>query len=137
MILGVGTDIVATERIKKLLEQFGPRFVTRILTEHERDRWEEHAQGDDGAALQYFARRFAAKEAVAKALGTGIGASASFQDIEVRSRASGQPVVTLTGAAKTTLSQRAGANKTAIHLSLADEKDTAIAFAVIEENLVA
>lgn len=87
MIVGTGIDIVELERIKAILER-NPRFQDRILTEYERDTFNQ-LKGQ--RQIEFLAGRFAAKEALAKALGTGIGKHLSFQDIEIRNEPSGKP----------------------------------------------
>jgi len=112
-VIAVGTDILAIPRIEQVLSRQGQRFVERILTPTER---EEFVASKQPARL--LAKRFAAKEAVAKALGTGIGRGVSFQDIEVRHDDFGAPLVVLSGGAEE-VARRRGASGVA--LSLADE----------------
>lgn len=124
MIAGVGVDLVEITRIRHSLERFGERFARKILSSDELVRF---ADRPDQSA--WLAKRFAAKEAVAKALGTGMRAGVHFCQIEVSSKRSGAPVVTLSGAAE------ARANKlevTNIHISISDEREHAIAFVVLE-----
>lgn len=120
MIIGIGCDIVKVTRIQRLIEKVGDKFLSRIYTQ------KEIAMGlklpkEKGYA--YFAKRFAAKEAVSKALGTGIGEVVSFLDIEIQSAPNGKPLVILAP-------QRLAELK--VHLSLADEDDLAIAYAIAE-----
>lgn len=124
MILGVGTDIVAIERIAAALERHGERFRARVLTGAER-----RVFTDAAAEARWFAKRYAAKEAVAKAFGTGIGAQLSFQDIIVGREASGRPTLSFTGDGAA-LAARLGVR--AAHLSLSDEQAMAVAFVVLE-----
>jgi len=86
MIYGIGTDLVNIDRIKKILSKNRDGFVKRVLSEHEQALFANKA---DSAA--YCAKRFAAKEAFAKALGTGIGKTVSFQDLTVRNNENGKP----------------------------------------------
>jgi holo-[acyl-carrier protein] synthase len=92
-ILGIGIDIVETERIRQMLTRHGDHFLERIFTSDERQYC---AAMRDPAP--FFAARFAAKEAVAKAFGTGIGAEVEWRDIEVQRAATGKPSVALSGA---------------------------------------
>ena len=92
MVIGIGTDIVQIDRIAKVLERQGDKFTQRILTLTEQ---QEFARLDNGVA--FLAKRFAAKEAVAKALGTGIGHGVSFQDITVINDNKGAPAISLSG----------------------------------------
>ncbi len=120
MIIGIGTDIISLERIEYALEAFGGKFLQRILTEKERHYIIEINNKENKVA--FLAKRFAAKEAVSKALGTGIGEDLSFQDIEVSNNSEGKPLVSV--------KKFPGV---IVHLSLSDEKEgLAIAFAVAE-----
>ena len=92
MIFGIGIDVVEVERISSSMTEFGERFASRVFTETER----EYCERQKRPAMHY-AARFAAKEAVAKALGTGIGKELAWLDVEVKRRDSGEPEVTLTG----------------------------------------
>ena len=92
MIIGIGSDIVDIRRIEQTLERFGARFLERIYTETERRKAESRA----GAAATY-AKRFAAKEACAKALGTGFRKGVFFRDLGVVNLAGGKPTLALTG----------------------------------------
>lgn len=122
MILGVGTDIVQRERIERSLHRWGDRFARRILSARELEIFHEHHQ-----PTAYLAKRFAGKEAAAKALGTGIG-KVSWQDISIVNDRAGMPVLELTGPALALFTARGAGN---IHVSLADEKDYALAFVVL------
>lgn len=124
MIVGVGTDLVDVRRIAQLQQRFAQRFVTRVLVPAEQLIWQGHAQ-----PVAYLAKRWAAKEAVAKALGTGIGAAVGFHDIEVIAAASGQPQVVLHGGAQQRL-QALGGHQ--CWLSLSDERHYALAFVMID-----
>ncbi|MFS1522689.1 holo-ACP synthase [Microbulbifer sp. 2304DJ12-6] len=126
MIVSIGTDICSYHRIAMALRRHGNRFVQRILSDRERC---DFADLGEASRTAYLCKRFAAKEAVAKALGTGIGDGISWQNIEVRRRKSAAAQVLLSGAAQ----ERActlGAE--VIHLSLSDEKDFALAFVIFE-----
>ena len=121
MIKGVGTDIISILRVKESLEKFGDKFAERILTENELKIF--GSSENESKKITYLAKRFAAKEAVSKALGTGIGSSVSFHDIEISNDSNGKPLAVL----KTNIAAK-------IHLSLSDERDGfAIAFVVVEE----
>ena len=124
MILGVGVDIIEVERIRGVHERFGERFLARILCPKETEYCLSHAH-----PAPHLAARFAAKEAVSKAFGTGIGAEVGWLDIEVVHHESGQPYVILHGAGGRLLSTRGG---TVIHLSLSHTQTYACAVALIE-----
>ncbi len=128
MILGIGSDLITIERIEKVLAQHGARFQARVFTQAERDR--ASASPHPAAAL---AKRFAAKEACSKALGTGIIKGVFFKDMEVTNLPSGQPTMTLSGGALARLAAITPAGqKAVIHLSLSDDAPYAQAFVVIE-----
>ena len=118
MIVGVGIDVVDIARFVATVERV-PRLRLRLFTEAERDLPD-----------QSLAARFAAKEAIAKALGTGIGRGVSWQDIQIEHNGDGAPLVRLSGGALAT-AQRRGAGR--VELSLADESDYVVAFAVLAE----
>ncbi len=123
MIIGVGVDIVSVERVRKIHVRYGKAFEEKILSANER---QELTKVKDRAA--FIAKRFAAKEAVSKALGTGISKGLRFVDIEVVHNDLGRPGIAFSGKALN-LSRRAGV--AGAHLSIADEKDYAIAHAVL------
>ena len=127
MLLGIGSDIVDIERIERLLQRHGTRFTERIFTPQERERAESQAK----PAASY-AKRFAAKEACAKALGTRIAEGISWQEIEVINNSKGQPSLHLTGVAKQLLERMAPKNTTPqILLSLSDTHSLAQASVII------
>lgn len=125
MIFGIGTDIVHIERIQRSLARFGDAFARRILSDTEFD---EFAQNPRPAS--YLAKRFAAKEAMSKALGTGFRDGLSLRHIRVTHDAHGRPGLRCAGKADELL-QALGID--ACHLSLADERDYAIAFVTLEK----
>ena len=128
MIVGIGSDLADIRRIAESLERFGDRFTQRIFTDVERTRSER--KGDPAAS---YAKRFAAKEACAKALGTGIRRGVFWRDMGVVNLASGQPTMALTNGAMARLQALLPPTTTArIHLSLTDEPPYAQAFVVIE-----
>ena len=126
MILGVGTDIVDARRISKSIERFSDKFIGRIFTIAER------AAAATGQPQAYFAKRFAAKEAVYKAL-SGAGVSGlRWQQAETLSLPNGAPVVALTGKCKMALEALTpGGYKAQISISLSDEPPYALAFVII------
>ena len=123
MIVGIGADIVAITRIQKVLERSGESFARRILTEHEFTVFQDRKN-----AVAYLATRFSAKEAAAKALGTGIG-KVSFQDLEVRRLKTGAPQLVFYGEA---LRLQRELGITRLHISLSDEREYAQAFVILE-----
>ena len=128
MIVGVGSDLCDIRRLAAVLERHGERFALRCFTAVERAKAERRA---DRAGT--YAKRFAAKEACAKALGTGLRAGVFWRDMGVVNRPSGQPTMRLTGGALRRLQAIVPAGHEAvIHLSLTDEHPYAQAFVVIE-----
>ncbi|MFY7963109.1 MAG: holo-ACP synthase [Elsteraceae bacterium] len=131
MILGIGTDICDIRRIEQTLERFGERFLARVFTEAEIRRAERRAGTLRGRASTY-AKRFAAKEAGAKALGTGFRRGVFLKDLGVTNLPSGQPTLALTGGAAARLAAILPAGHVAdIHLTITDEYPTAQAFVII------
>jgi holo-[acyl-carrier protein] synthase len=125
MIFGIGTDIVEVSRIEDSLARFGDAFAQRILTEQE---WLSFQQSKTQA--RFLAKRFAAKEAFAKALGTGLRDPATFQNIGVAHDDLGKPVLDLSPALQTFLDKKGIVQQ---HLSISDEKALAAAFVVLEK----
>jgi holo-[acyl-carrier protein] synthase len=124
VIFGVGTDVVEIARIQKALERFGERFARKILTEPELGRFKAHR-----LPANYLAKRFAAKEAFTKALGTGIRSPAGWHGVWVVNLPSGKPELHFTPALQELLRQR---QVTGAHLSLTDEKGVAFATVILE-----
>jgi holo-[acyl-carrier protein] synthase len=128
MIVGIGSDLADIRRIQATLERFGDRFTNRIFTDGEKMRAER--RGDRAAS---YAKRFAAKEACSKALGTGIRAGVFWRDMEVVNAPSGQPAMRLTGGAAVRLAALIPPGTRAnIHVSLTDDHPYAQAFVIIE-----
>ncbi|MCC8369034.1 MAG: holo-ACP synthase [Rickettsia endosymbiont of Oxypoda opaca] len=124
MIVGVGTDIVQIPRIEKILSLYKERFIKRILAVSELKKL---ALLNEEAHAGFLAKRFAAKEAISKALGTGIGIGISFKDIIILNDSFGKPFVEL---ASNYLEKFTSVN---IHLSISDDYPVCIAFAVISK----
>jgi holo-[acyl-carrier protein] synthase len=122
-MIAVGTDILRVERIDEVVQRLGDRFVRRILTPVEREEYLASKQSN-----RLLAKRFAAKEAIAKALGTGIGRGVSWQDLQIEHTSAGAPLVRLSGGAAAVAAERGGSR---IELSLADETEYVVAFAVL------
>ena len=132
MIVGVGSDLCDVRRIEQTLERFGERFLDRCFTDIERRR----SEGRAGRGASY-AKRFAAKEACAKALGTGLRRGVFWRDMGVVNLPSGQPTMLLTGGAAERLKAiLPPGTKGFIHLTLTDEEPLAQAFVVIEARSV-
>jgi holo-[acyl-carrier protein] synthase len=128
VILGIGSDLSDIRRIQASLDRFGDRFRNRCFTEIERRRSE--AKPD---AASSYAKRFAAKEACAKALGTGLRRGVFWRDMGVVNLRSGQPTLALTGGAAVRLAEMTPlGHRAVIHLSMTDDHPYAQAFVIIE-----
>ena len=128
MILGIGSDLCDIRRIERSLDRFGARFTHRVFTEGERAKCDRRAAR--GAS---YARRFAAKEACAKALGTGLSLGVFWRDMEVVNLPGGRPTLRLTGGALERLSAMVPAGHAArIHVTLTDDPPMAQAFVIVE-----
>lgn len=130
MIIGIGTDICDINRIARILGKFGQRFKDKTFTENEQNYCESKAVPENA-----YAKRFAAKEAVAKALAGEATGALNWLDVEVINQSSGRPDILLHGTAKTRLSNRLPDGYSgSIHLSLTDEPPYAQAFAIVEAH---
>ena len=121
---GIGTDIVSIDRVKKSLKN--KNFLKRIFNEKEIFKCKKIVK-----STNCFAKRFAAKEAFSKALGTGIAKGINFNEIIVLNKKSGKPYIILVGQTKKTLSKKIKGKKSKVSLSLSDEKKYAVAFVTI------
>ncbi len=128
MIIGIGSDLIDIRRIEKTLEKHGDRFIKRLFTQIEQDK-----AARKPAPSHVFAKRFAAKEACSKALGTGIKKGVFFRDMGVVNLPSGKPTLALSGGALLQLETMVPEHKqVAIHLTITDDYPLAQAFVVIE-----
>jgi holo-[acyl-carrier protein] synthase len=124
MIIGIGTDIVSISRFSAILQRQGERFAKRILTDTEFNEFRNSHQQE-----HFLAKRFAAREAVAKAFGTGFTQGLSLKHIQITHDEQGKPMVALYDNA-IEIKERLGINH--IHISIADEKEFAIAYVIME-----
>jgi holo-[acyl-carrier protein] synthase len=124
MIFGIGTDIVAYARIESLYQRYGERFAQRILSEIEMDEFAKHSN-----PARLLMKRFAAKEALAKAAGSGLRHPVSMQNITVGHDEQGKPVFAF-AAELTEHFYKLGVKRH--HLSISDERDVAVAFVILE-----
>jgi holo-[acyl-carrier protein] synthase len=128
-IVGIGSDLCNIERIQNSLDRFGERFERRVFTDVERAKAARRPFTRAGT----FAKRFAAKEAFSKAVGTGFRRGVFMRDIGVVNKASGEPTLLLTGGAKERLDAMIPEGHAArIHLTMTDDHPFALAFVVIE-----
>lgn len=133
MILGIGSDIADVRRVAKVIERHGDRFIDRIFTPTERARADRRRN-----RAETYAKRFAAKEACAKALGTGLRAGVWWRDMGVVNLASGRPTMELTGGAKRRLDAITPPGYEArIDLTITDEGPMAHAFVIISAVAIA
>jgi len=127
MILGLGNDVIDIRRIERTLDRFGERFIARVFTEDERRKAERRAN-----RVATYAKRFAAKEACAKALGTGFRRGVFWRDLGVVNLPSGRPTMRLTGGARARLAEITPDGMIAqIDLTLTDDHPTAQAIVLI------
>jgi holo-[acyl-carrier protein] synthase len=124
MILGIGIDIIEVARIKASHEKFGGRFASRILLPDEITYCLSHKN-----PAPFLAARFAAKEAISKAFGTGIGAALGWRDMEIRKKKSGEPFVVLHGKGKKLFAKRKAKR---LHVSISHAENYAAVTAVLE-----
>jgi holo-[acyl-carrier protein] synthase len=128
MIIGIGSDLIDIRRVEKSIERFGARFTERCFTEVERRK----SDGRKNRAASY-AKRFAAKEACSKALGTGLAQGVFWRDMGVVNLPGGKPTMQLTGGAAVRLASMLPAGHTAVvHLTITDDFPLAQAFVIIE-----
>lgn len=129
MILGIGTDLANIDRIAETLSRFGDRFRDRVFTPREQRK----AEGRPRNVAATYAKRWAAKEACSKALGTGLRMGISWKDMAVSNLETGQPVMQLTGWAAERLAQMTPpGHRAVVHVTLTDDHPWAQAFVVIE-----
>ena len=126
MIFGIGTDIVQNSRMEENLEKYGERFAKRIQSD---DEFSEYGEVVNPAA--FLAKRFAAKEAAVKALGTGFRDGISMTHVAVGHDDLGKPILSFSDAAKKIAESK---NINSMHLSIADEKEYAVAYVVMESH---
>ena len=123
MIQGIGVDIIEIQRIRSSIEEFGETFLRKIFTDTEIAYCQSRKN-----PVQHFAARFAAKEAVSKALATGWSGEFEWKNVEVTNELSGKPTVILHGNTAQAL------EKSIVHLSLSHSESTVVAFALIERG---
>lgn len=127
MIVGIGTDLVEIPRIEQALARHGERFARKILVPHELERFSAHRK-----PAAYLAKRFAAKEAFSKAMGTGIRFPVNWQNVSVANLPSGKPCLRFSVALADLLATRRICE---VHVSLTDERAVAAAFVILEGDV--
>ena len=128
MIYGIGTDVIEIVRIEEAMRRNGKRFAERILGKQELVRYEQRAERYAARGLRFLATRFAAKEAVSKALGLGMRHPMTWRAVEILNAPSGKPVVVTHGALQTYVAER----RLTLHVSVSDERAYAMAYVVAE-----
>ncbi len=128
MIVGIGNDLISVSRIENLIFKFKEKFEEKIFTTVEISKARSLKN-----PTQFYAKRFAAKEAFAKALGLGIGRGVDFKDIEIDNDSLGKPFIRILNSKEELIKQHFNCEKIAVHLSLSDEESMASAFVVIEK----
>ena len=132
MIVGIGSDLIDIRRVEKTLDRFGERLVTRVFTDTERAKAERRV-----TQAATYAKRFAAKEAMSKALGSGIRMGVAWREMGVVNLPSGQPTMHLSGGARERLDRLVPSGYAGvIHLTMTDDHPWAQAFVVIEARPV-
>lgn len=133
MIIGIGADIVKTHRIAELIEKFGDKFLHRIFCDSEISQAQK--MKNDELKIRFFAKRFAAKEAFSKAIGTGFGRGLDFVDVEIRNDDLGKPFLQISPTKIEFLQEKFSCeiNELNFQLSISDEDGLALAFVVIEK----
>lgn len=131
MITGIGCDVVELKRVEEVLLKHGERFVERILTPNEMPLYHKRLSLSKSHALAFVASRWAAKEAVSKALGTGIAEDVTFHSMEVMHNTKGAPLMLFCNA----LRERLMKEGIFVHISITDEKTMVAVFAVAEQRL--
>lgn len=128
MIYGIGTDTVEIARIDAAVRRNGKRFAERILGKQELERYEQRSQRYAPRGLAFLATRFAAKEAVSKAIGLGMRYPMTWRAVEILNAPSGRPIAVVHGA----LQAFVAARKLKLHVSVSDERAYAVAYAIAE-----
>ena len=131
MILGIGIDLIEVTRIKKLLQEFGEKFLVKIFTPAEILAAEKKSV----QKIAFYAKRFAAKEAFSKACGCGIGRGIDFLDIEIFNDEMGKPLLRVLNDKEKFLQKKFAVENFVIHLSLTDENNLAQAMVIIEKSV--
>jgi len=128
VIYGIGTDLIEIPRIEAALQRFGQRFAERILGPDELGRYATRSRRSPRRGVAFLATRFAAKEAVSKAIGLGLRSPMAWRAVQIVNAPSGQPLVIAHGALAEFLSQR----RLRLSVSITDEREMAMAFAIAE-----
>jgi holo-[acyl-carrier protein] synthase len=136
MIIGIGIDLISNQRVKSLLEKQPSRFINKIFTSQEiidfKQKFGENFKINNDN-INFFAKKFACKEAFSKAIGTGIGRGIDFKDIEIFNNELGKPHIRIINDKLAVLEKIIGYKNLNIHLTISDEKSISIAMVIIEK----
>ena len=138
MIIGIGIDLISNDRIKKILKKFDKDFKEKIFSKNELDDFENRYKNQEKLnqnAINFFAKRFASKEAFSKALGTGIGRGIDFNDIEISNDKLGKPFIKILNNKEAKIKEILNCQEFNIHLTISDEKSISGAVVIIEKIL--
>jgi holo-[acyl-carrier protein] synthase len=138
MIIGIGIDLISNDRIKKILKKFDKNFKEKIFSKNELNDFECRYKNQKKLtqnAINFFAKRFASKEAFSKALGTGIGRGIDFNDIEIFNDQFGKPFIRILNNKDEKIQEILNCKKYIIHLTISDEKSISGAVVIIEKVL--
>jgi holo-[acyl-carrier protein] synthase len=128
VIYGIGADVIEIVRIEDAMRRNGRRFAERILGDRELERYEQRTQRYARRGLVFLATRFAAKEAISKALGLGMRHPMTWRSVEILNAPSGKPVAVMHGALHAFVAERG----LSVHVSVSDERAYAVAYAIAE-----
>jgi len=136
MIIGIGIDLISNDRIKKIIKKFDQNFKEKIFSKNELNDFENRYKKQEklnSNAINFFAKRFASKEAFSKALGTGIGRGIDFNDIEISNDKFGKPFIKILNNKEAKIKEILNCEKFNIHLTISDEKSISGAVVIIEK----
>ena len=138
MIIGIGIDLISNDRIKKIIKKFDQNFKEKIFSKNELNDFENRYKNQEKLnqnAINFFAKRFASKEAFSKALGTGIGRGIDFNDIEISNDKLGKPFIKILNNKEAKIKEILNCQEFNIHLTISDEKSISGAVVIIEKIL--
>ena len=138
MIIGIGIDLISNDRIKKIIKKFDQNFKEKIFSKNELNDFENRYKNQDKLtqnAINFFAKRFASKEAFSKAIGTGIGRGIDFNDIEISNDKLGKPFIKILNNKEAKIKEILNCQEFNIHLTISDEKSISGAVVIIEKVL--
>ena len=138
MIIGIGIDLISNDRIKKIIKKFDKNFKEKIFSKNELHDFESRYKNQEKLnqnSINFFAKRFASKEAFSKALGVGIGRGIDFNDIEISNDKLGKPFIKILNNKEAKIKEILNCEKFIIHLTISDEKSISGAVVIIEKVL--